>query len=152
MRISRWILVAVVAGSGCAHQPCAYVFTDTKAADANTVTILAGTIEHQGHQVAAIDRNKGEVLTYWEDTRYRVRDNDDLDDETIFLRYRVQVRAGENQVSVTSEAQRCVEFGAVITRTEVRSECSKMSYVFGTQQRATQRFGQGLAASLRGGG
>jgi len=152
MRISRSIFIAIVAGTGCAHQPCAYVFTGITPADANTVIFLAETLEHQGHHVATIDRDKGEILTYWEDTRYRVHDTDDLDDETIFLRYRVRVRLGGNQVRVTSEAQRCVSFGAVITRAEVRSECSKMSYVFGTQQRATERVGQGVAASLGGTG
>lgn len=152
MRIRRWIFVAVVAGTGCAHQPCAYVFTNTKPADANTVIFLAGTLEHQGHQVAAIERDKGEILTCWEDTRYRFHDTDDLEDETIFLRYHIQIRPGDNQVSVTSEAQRCVQFGAIITRMEVRSECYQMTYIFGTQQRATERLGQGLAASLGGTG
>jgi hypothetical protein len=123
-----------------------------KPADADTIVFLAETLEHEGHHVAAIDRDKGEILTYWENTRYRFHDTDDLDDETIFLRYRVQVRPGDNQVSVTSEAQRCVAFGAVIARMEVRSECSEMRDVFGTQQRATERVGQDLAASLGGPG
>ena len=152
MRISRWIFVAVVAGTGCAHQPCAYVFSSTKPARANAVAFLAGTLEHQGHQVAAIERDEGEILTYWENTRYRLRDTDDLEDETIFLRYRVQVRPGDSQVSVTSEAQRCVQFGAVITRMEVRSA---MLHDEVRRRDATARYRTartGLAASLGGTG
>ena len=152
MRISPWILLAMVAATGCAHQPCAYVVTGSKAADANTATFLAGILERQGHQVAAIDRDKGEILTCWDNPKYLLRDTDDLDDETLFLRYHVQVRPGDNHVFVTAEAQRCVQFGAVITRMEVRSECSGMRYVSGTQQRAIERLGQGLAASLAGKG
>lgn len=152
MRISRWMLVAVV-GASCAHQPFAYVVTSAKAADAETVGFLAQTVENQGHRVAVIDREKGEILTFWEDTKYRDHEADDFEDESaIYVRYHVQVRPGDARVSVTSEAQRCVPYRAIITRTEVRSECSKMTYVFGPQQPATERLARGLAASLGGSG
>ncbi len=153
MKIAHWILLAAVAGVGCAHPPRAYVFNNSKPADRNTVSVLAGSLERQGHQVAAIDREKAEILTYWEDTKYRFRETDDLEDETnIFLRYHVQLRQADNQVSVSAEAQRCVPYRAVITRTEVQSTCIKMDRIFGTQQQAVERLGQILAASLGGAG
>jgi hypothetical protein len=153
MRISRWIFVTVLAGTSCAHQPFTYVFISTKVADADTVALLADTLEKQGHRVATVDRQKREIVTYWEDTKYRDHEADDFEDETaVYLRYRIQVRSSDGQVSVTSEAQRCVPYRAVITRTEVRSECEKMTYLFGPQQPATERLGSRLAASLGGTG
>ena len=153
MRIGRWIFVAVIAGTGCAHQPFTYVFTSTKATATNTVAFLAATLESQGHRVAAIDREKGEILTYWEDTKYRDHEADDFEEETaIYVRYHIRVRTGDGQVSVTSEAERCVPYRAVITRTEVRSQCDTLTYIFGPQQPATERLGQRLAASLDGTG
>jgi hypothetical protein len=152
MKITRWIILAAVAGTGCAHPPRAYVFNTQPKADA--VAVLAGSLARQGHQVAAIDRQKAEIVTYWEDTRYRFRETDDLEDETnIFLRYHVQVRQGDNQVTVSAEAQRCVPYRAVVTPAEVLSTtCIKMTKIFGTQQQAVERLGQVLAASLAGAG
>jgi hypothetical protein len=100
-----------------------------------------------------IDSERAEILTYWEDTRYRFRETGDQEDETnIFLRYRVQLVPGDKQVTVTAEAQRCVPYRAVITRTEVLSTCVKMDRIFGTQQRTVDQLGQTLAASLGGAG
>lgn len=151
MKSTRWMILAAVAGTGCAHPPRPYVFNTQPKADA--VAVLAGSLSRQGHQVAAIDRQKAEIVTYWEDTRYRFRETDDLEDETnIFLRYHVQVRQGDNQVTVSAEAQRCVPYRAVVTREQVLSTCIKMTKIFGTQQQAVERLGQVLAASLAGAG
>ena len=91
MKITRWMILAAVAGTGCAHPPRPYVFNTHPKADA--VSVRRRLPSRQGHQVAAIDRQKAEIVTYWEDTRYRFRETDDLEDETnVFLRYHVQVR------------------------------------------------------------
>jgi hypothetical protein len=149
MNASRWILLAALAGAGCAHAPREYVFDSPKPISRSTAEVLAGSLAHQGHQVAAVDPDKGEILTYWEDTRYRFRETDDQEDETsVFLRYRVQFRPGDSHVTVSAEAQRCVPYRAVVTRTEVQSTCIKMDRIFGTQQRAVEQLGQSLAASL----
>jgi hypothetical protein len=147
------MLFAILAGTGCAHAPRAYVFNhDAKPAD-QTIALVAGSLSRQGHQVATIDRQNAEIVTTWEDTRYRFRETDDLEDETdVFLRYRVQLKAANNQISVTAEAQRCVPSRAVVARTQVLSTCVKMNRIFGTQQQAVDRLGQTLAASIGGSG
>ena len=139
------------AGAGCAHPPRPYVFATARPAG-DTLTVLATALAHQGHRVAAVDRAGAEVVTYWEDTGYHFRETDDLEAETnIFLRYRVRVGGGDNQVTVRAEAQRCVPSGVIITREGVESTCIKMDGIFGTQQQAVDRLGAGLAAAVAAG-
>jgi hypothetical protein len=150
MKFSRWILLAALAGAGCAHPPQPYVFKNPKGGDA--VMVVAKAIVRQGHRLAFVDRQNLELVTYWEDTKYRFRETDDYWDGTnIFLRYHVRFREHDNQIQVTAEAQRCVPQQAEITKTDVISTCIKMNRIFGTQQRAVERLGQSLAASLTGG-
>ena len=150
MKISRWILLAILTGAGCAHPPRPYVFNNPKGGDA--VMVVAKAIVGQGHRLAFVDRQNSELVTYWEDTKYRFRETDDYWDGTnIFLRYHVRFSEHENQIQVTAEAQRCVPQQAEITKTDVLSTCIKMNRIFGTQQRAVERLGQSLAASLAGG-
>ena len=124
-------------------------------APAAAVDRAAASLAQQGHAVSSVDRHHATITTYWEDTGYRYRETDDLEDETtIFLRYHVDVRPGAagQQVSVSAEAQRCVPYRAVITRTEVVSTCVKMSGLLPTQQRTVDEVGRRLASSLVGPG
>jgi hypothetical protein len=101
--------------------------------------------------VSAVDRRGAEVVTYWENTGYRYRETEDLEDETtIFLRFHVDVRptSGGEEVSVRAEAQRCVADRAVVTRSEVRSTCIRMERLLSTHQRTVDELGRRLAASL----
>jgi hypothetical protein len=149
MKIARWTLLAAVVGTGCTHPPQPYVFNNTKGSDA--VSLVAKSLVRQGHRLAFVDHKNAEVVTYWEDTKYRFRETDDFWDGTnVFLRYHVQFREQDNQIRVTADAQRCVPTQAEITQTEVISTCYKMDKIFGTQQRAVERLGQSLAASLAG--
>lgn len=150
MNVSRWVLLTVLAGTGCAHPPQPYVFNNPKGGDA--VLVVAKALVRQGHRLAFVDRQNVELVTYWEDTKYRFRETDDLEDETnVFLRYHVQFRDHDNQIRVTADAQRCVPYRAEIRPTEVISTCIKMNGIFGTQQRAVETLGQNLAAALAGG-
>ena len=150
MKVFRLILLAAVVATGCAHPAQPYVLNNAKGGDA--VMIVAKSLVRQGHKLAFVDRKNTELVTYWEDTKYRFRETDDLEDETnIFLRYHVQFREHDNQIRVTAEAQRCVPYDAKITETEVVSTCIKMNGILGTQQRLVERLGQSLAASLAGG-
>ena len=115
--------------------------------------VVAKSLLRQGHKLAFVDRKNAEVVTYWEDTKYRFRETDDYWDGTnIFLRYHVQFRDQDNQIRVTADAQRCVPTQAEITSTEVISTCYKMDFVFGTQQRKVDQLGKDLAAALAAGG
>ena len=150
MKVARLILLAAVVATGCAHPAQPYVLNNAKGGDA--VMIVAKSLVRQGHKLAFVDRKNTELVTYWEDTKYRFRETDDLEDETnVFLRYHVQFHEHDNQIRVTAEAQRCVPYRAEIKGTEVLSTCIKMDRIFGTQQRAVERLGQSLAASLAGG-
>ena len=150
MKVTRWIVLAALAGTGCAHPPQPYVFNNPKGGDA--VLVVAKSLVRQGHRLAFVDRQNSELVTYWEDTKYRFRETDDLEEETnIFLRYHVRFSEHPNQISITAEAQRCVPTQVEITKTDVSSTCIKMDRIFGTQQRAVERLGQSLAASLAGG-
>lgn len=154
MRASHSILLAVVLGAGCAHPPRAFTFT-APATGVATVDRVAASLARQGHSVSAVDRRGAEVTTYWEDTGYRYRETDDLDDQTtIFLRFHVDLRpaTGGQEVSVRAEAQRCVPSRAVITRSEVLSTCVKMDRLLVTHQRTVDELGRRLAASLAGPG
>lgn len=151
MNVTRWILLAAVVGTGCAHPPQPYVFNNPKGGDA--VMVVAKSLLRQGHKLAFVDRKNAEVVTYWEDTKYRFRETDDYWDGTnIFLRYHVQFRGQDNQIRVSADAQRCVPTQVEITPTEVISTCYKMDFVFGTQQRKVDQLGKNLAAALAAGG
>jgi hypothetical protein len=154
MRASHSILLAAVLGMGCAHPPRAFTFT-TPAPGSATVDRVAASLARQGHSVSAVDRRGSEVTTYWEDTGYRYRETDDLEDETtIFLRFHVDVRpaTGGQEISVRAEAQRCVPSRAVVTRSEVLSTCIKMNRLLATHQWEVDELGRRLAASLAGPG
>lgn len=154
MRTGHSILLAVLLGAGCAHPPRTFTFT-TPSPDGATVDRVAASLARQGHSVSAVDRRGSEVTTYWENTGYRYRETNDLEDETtVFLRFHVDVRpaTGGQEVSVRAEAQRCVPSRAVITRTEVISTCIKMNRLLVTHQREVDELGRRLAASLAGPG
>lgn len=155
MKPRHTILFGLLLGAGCAHPPRAYTFTTPSAAAPTTFDRVAVSLAKQGHPVSGVDRHSAEITTYWEDTGYRYRETDDLEDETtIFLRYHVDVRPmnGQQQVSVSAEAQRCVPYRAVITKNEVRSTCIKMDKLLVTHQRTVDELGRRLAASLVGPG
>lgn len=151
MKVTHWILFAALAGAGCAHAPRPYVFTsDARPAD-QVVSTLAQALTRQGHQVAEMDARHGQLVTLWEDTHYRFRETDDLEDETsVFVRYHVQLDPVDRHVSVVAEAQRCVPYRAIVTPNGMQSTCVKMDRIFTTQQRAVDQLGQALAASLAG--
>jgi hypothetical protein len=154
MKTSQLILLAAVLGAGCAHPPRAFTFT-TPAPGVASVDRVAASLARQGHPVSAVDRRGSEVTTYWEDTGYRYRETDDLEDETtVFLRFHVDVRpaSGGQEVIVRAEAQRCVPSRAVITRSEVLSTCIKMNRLMATHQREVDELGRRLAASMTGPG
>jgi hypothetical protein len=151
MNASRWILLAGLVGTGCVHAPQPYVFNNPKGGDA--VLVVAKSLVRQGHKLAFVDHKNAEVVTYWEDTKYRFRETDDYWDSTnIFLRYHVRFGEQDKQIRVTAEAQRCVPLPAEITPTAVMSTCYPMDFIFATQQREVEQLGQNLAAALATGG
>lgn len=152
MKCPRWILLgAIAAGTGCAHPPRPYTFDAATQAGADPVKVIATSLARQGHPVVAVDRQKGELLTDWEDTGYRFRETDDQEDTTnIFLRYHIQVSPAGRQVTVSADAQRCVPYRP--SRAEILATCIPMERIFATQQRSVERLGQTLAASLGGAG
>ena len=103
MKVARLILLAAVVATGCAHPAQPYVLNNAKGGDA--VMIVAKSLVRQGHKLAFVDRKNTELVTYWEDTKYRFRETDDLEDETnIFLRYHVQFRAWSDQPTRAADA------------------------------------------------
>ena len=75
MKVSRLILFAAVVATGCAHPAQPYVLNNAKGGDA--VMIVAKSLVRQGHKLAFVDRKNTELVTYWEDTKYRFRETDD---------------------------------------------------------------------------
>jgi len=147
MKVTHWIFLAALVGTGCVHAPQPYVFNNPKGNDA--VMVVAKSLVKQGHKLAFVDHKNAELVTYWEDTKYRFRETDDYWEGTnVFLRYHVQFQEHDNQIRVTAEAQRCVPLQAEISSTAVMSTCYPMDFVFATQQRKVEQLGQNLAAAL----
>ncbi|MEP6652348.1 MAG: hypothetical protein ABJA82_03260 [Myxococcales bacterium] len=155
MKTTHSILFTLLLGAGCAHAPRPYTFTARSSGAEATVEKVAASLVRQGHPVSGVDRRSAQITTYWENTGYRYRETDDLEDETtVFLRYHVDVRPvnGQQQVTVSAEAQRCVPYRAVITKKEVLSTCINMDKLLVTHQRTVDELGRRLAASLVGPG
>jgi hypothetical protein len=153
MKATHIALLGAVLGAGCAHAPRPFTFT-TQAPAGAAVDRVAASLARQGHAVSAVDRRTATVTTYWQDTGYRYRETDDLEDETnIFLRFHVEVRpaAAGSEVTVSAESQRCVPHRAVVTRTEVQSTCVKMNHLIASHQRTVDDLGRTLAAAVAGG-
>jgi hypothetical protein len=115
------------------------------------IDLLARTLVKSGHRVSDVDRKNAEITTYWEDTGYRYRETDDLEDETsIFLRFHVKVAdAGANhEVRVTLESERCVPYRAVVTATEVVSTCLDMPRILPSHQKVLNDLGRRLSEAL----
>lgn len=98
-----------------------------------------------------VDRKGAELTTYWEDTGYRYRETEDLEDETnVFVRYHVAISgvAGEHRVSVRADVQRCVPYRAAITAREVVSSCLGMKGLLPRHQKALDNLGRELSSAL----
>lgn len=136
------------------HAPRTFTFT-TQAPAPAAVDRVAASLARQGHAVSAVDRRGATVTTYWEDTGYRFRETNDLEDQTnIFLRFHVEVRpsASGSEVTVSAESQRCVPHRAVVTRTDVQqASCVKMDGLISSHQRTVDDLGRTLAAAVAGG-
>lgn len=150
MNLSHAVLLSVLLGSGCAHAPRTYVFNTPRPND-QALDLLASSLSQRGHKVSRVDRRTAEITTLWEDTGYRWRETEDLQDETnIFLRFHVEMsNVGiEHQVRVRAEVQRCVPYNAIVTPSEVLSTCLKMKGMLPTHQKVVDDLGQFLSAAL----
>ena len=145
-------LTAIVV-AGCASAPRPYTFT-TAASKPSALDALAQGLIKDGHRVGSIDRTQGSIVTYWEDTGYRWRETDDLEEETnVFLRFHVQLSptAAGQSVAVTAHVQRCVPYQAAITPSEVRSTCLKMDGILPSHQTKVDELGTTLSTALSAG-
>jgi hypothetical protein len=154
MNNDRALLPALVLGltiaSGCAHPSRPYVFSVPPPND-GAIDLLARTLVKSGHRVSAVDRKNAEITTYWEDTGYRLRETDDLEDETsVFLRFHVKVAdvGANHEVRVTVESERCVPYRAVVTATEVVSTCLDMPRILPSHQAVLNDLGRRLSEAL----
>lgn len=150
MKLSHAVLLTMLLGPGCAHAPRSYVFSTPRPND-EVLDLLASSLSQRGHKVSRVDRRNAEITTYWEDTGYRWRETEDLEDETnIFLRFHVEMsNVGiEHQVSVRADVQRCVPYRAIVTPTEVLPTCLKMKGMLPTHQKVVDDLGQYLSAAL----
>jgi hypothetical protein len=148
--IWRSVWIAAVVMSGCAHAPRSYVFS-TPRATGQALDVLAQSLVKGGHRISRIDRQSAEIITYWEDTGYRFRETDDLEDETnVFLRFHVTMSdvGAERRVTVRADAERCVPYRAVATSSQVVSTCLDMQGTLPTQQRVLDALGARLSAAL----
>ncbi|HMC93873.1 MAG TPA: hypothetical protein VKO16_03785 [Polyangia bacterium] len=153
------LLFGVLLGLGCAHPSRAYVAAVPVAPGAaaevgaigGALDVLARALARDGHRVGALDRKSGEITTLWEDTGYRYRETDDLEDETsVFLRFHVRtVEVGaERQVWVSADSERCVPYRAALTSTGVGSTCLHMHGVLPSHQKVVEALGRRLSAVL----
>jgi hypothetical protein len=153
----------VLLGLGCAHPSRAYVAAVAVApgaaadagADGGALDVLAQALVQDGHRVGALDRQSGELTTLWEDTGYRYRETDDLEDETsVFLRFHVRmVEVGaERQLWVSADSERCVPYRAAVTSTGVGSTCLDMHGILPGHQKVVEALGRRLSAALAPGG
>jgi hypothetical protein len=144
------LVLGLVVGSGCAHPSRPYVFSVPPPRD-GAIDLLARTLVKSGHRVSQIDRKNAEITTYWEDTGYRYRETDDLEDETsVFLRFHVKLAdlGANHEVRVTGESERCVPYRAVVTATEVVSTCLDMPRILPSHQKVLNALGRRLSEAL----
>jgi hypothetical protein len=151
MKIQHASILALFLGaSACGHTPRAYTFEAAQPAG-QALDLLARSLQADGHKISRVDQKQGEIVTYWEDTRYRWRETEDLEhDTTIFLRYHVRVSPTDQarRVSVTADVQRCAEDSAVISPYEVIGTCLKMDVLLPSHQQALDKLGQQLSGAL----
>lgn len=144
------VVLGLIFGAGCAHPSRPYVFS-VPPPNERAIDLLARTLVKSGHRVSAVDRKNAEITTYWEDTGYRLRETDDLEDETsIFLRFHVKVAdvGAKHEVRVTVESERCVPYRAVVTATEVVSTCLDMPRIIPSHQEVLNDLGRRLSEAL----
>src|SRR5689334_56041 len=61
------VMLMSLFASACGHMPQTYSFKTTRPND-EALDLIARGLEHEGYQVNAINRLKGEVVTVWRDT------------------------------------------------------------------------------------
>jgi hypothetical protein len=151
MKIAHASAIALLLGTAaCGHTPRAFTF-DTPRGNPEVLNLLAKGLQEDGHKISHVDRQRGEIITYWENTGYRFRETDDLEHETtIFLRYHVSVapKDNEHRISLTADVQRCAADSAMITPREVIGTCLKMDVILPTHQKVLDKLGQHLSGSL----
>jgi hypothetical protein len=143
-------LVLVLGLAACGHSPRPYTF-DTPRPNGEALDLLARGLQQDGHQISRVDKQRGEIVTYWENTGYRFRETDDLEHETtIFLRYHVSVAGtgDDRRVSLTADVQRCAADSAMITPREVIGTCLKMDVILPSHQKVLDELGQHLSGTL----
>jgi hypothetical protein len=151
MKIAHAIAIAVLLGTAaCGHTPRPYTF-DTARSNDEALNLLARGLQEEGHKISRVDRQRGEIVTYWENTGYRFRETEDLEHETtIFLRYHVSLarQNNEEKISLTADVQRCAADSATITSREVIGTCLKMDVILPSHQKVLDRLGQHLSGTL----
>lgn len=152
-------LALTLAGVGCAHQPRPYSFTVGERKEA--IDVVVKTLASNGLSNVDVDRSNGIVTTRWFDTGYRFREISEVDNgplreypTNVFLRYRVSVgqQAGQQTVTLQTDAQRCSPVDAIVTSKGVEGSCVPMSVLMPSHQKEADELGAKLRAALSGAG
>lgn len=112
--------------AGCAQPQRPYQFVTPQMAR-DPVEALATSFSQLGYVPAVVDPKQGLVQSRWEDThRHTVPIKDQ--DTVIVRRFVAKLDHGsfENEITIKSEARRCVLIGLSLTENDIRGTCEPL--------------------------
>ncbi len=121
-----WLLGPAVAcslGLGCLPPQRPYQFSTAQMAR-EPIEALAASFTQLGQVPAVIDPQQGLIQTRWEDTRRHglpIKEQ-----ETVIIRRfiaKLDHMSFGNDITLSSEARRCVQVGMSLTETDIRGTC-----------------------------
>ena len=125
-----WLLGTAVAcglGLGCLPPQRPYQFSTAQMAR-EPIEALAASFTQLGQVPGVIDPQQGLVQTRWEDTRRRALPI--KEQETVIVRRfvaRLEHLSLGNDITLNSEARRCVLVGMSLTENDIRGTCEPMT-------------------------
>jgi hypothetical protein len=138
----------LVAAGGCVQPQRPYQFNTTQMAR-DPIDALATAFAQLGMVPAVTDPQQGLVQSRWEDTRRRSLPLKDRD-TVIVRRFSAHLEHGSfgNDITVSYEANRCVQGGLSLTETDIRGVCEPLRGVDESLQRELNALGTRLQQAM----
>ena len=146
----KWFWVMAFAIGACAEAQRPYQFTAPTSAE-DPVDVVSRALAQSGYAPSGVDRQTGIVVTKWEDTGFLYGKVQGVN-ATIVRRYTATVAkspdAGQVQVQLRADVQRCQQGSYAIGDVEVRGSCERMDGLVGKHQKELDSLGVKLQQSL----
>lgn len=134
--------------AGCLPPQRPYQFSTAQMAR-EPIEALAASFVQLGQVPGSIDPQQGLILTRWEDTRRHAAPL--KDQETVIVRRfvaKLERLSFGNEVTLNTEARRCIQAGIALTETDIRGTCEPIARLDDLLQKEQLALGSRLQQAM----